>query len=164
VIGMARVSGPHAVNRDLPETFQELRVIQTGGQLFFAFLFSIAFAPGFSSLSDTQRVLYGWNLFVVASATTVLVAPAAFHRWNFGMGMRRQLLVVTHLMAAAGLVLLALGLVLGLWLISSVVFPDSPPWLAYASAALLAISWIVVPLVLRQPRDGADEESRPDGR
>jgi hypothetical protein len=75
--------------------------IPTGGQLFFAFLFSIAFAPGFSSLSDTQRVLYGWNLF------------------------------------------------------------DSPPWLAYASAALLAISWIVIPLALREPRNRTQETDSP---
>ncbi|MDP1876232.1 MAG: DUF6328 family protein [Actinomycetota bacterium] len=126
---------------------------------FWYFCPTVAFAPGFSALSDGQRTLYGWSLFVVASATTVVVAPAAFHRWNFGMGMRRQLLVVTHVMAAAGLVLLACGLVMGLWLISSVVFPDSAPWLAYASAGILAISWIAVPLALREPRTRAQEEA-----
>jgi len=146
---MARVRGQHDVDRDVPEILQELRVVQTGGQLFFAFLFSVAFAPGFSELDDGQRLLYGWTLFVVASAITVLVAPVAVHRWNFGLGMRPQLLVASHVLAACGLVLLGAGMLMGMWLISSVVFPGSPAWLAVGSAALLVIAWIIVPLALR---------------
>ena len=43
----------HNVDRDLPEILQELRVAQTGGQLFFAFLFTVAFAPVLATASDT---------------------------------------------------------------------------------------------------------------
>lgn len=146
---MARLEGEHDVDRDFAEILQELRVVQTGGQLFFAFLFAVAFAPGFKDLDSGQRLLYGWTLFVVASAITVLVAPVAFHRWNFGLGMRPQLLVVTHVFAAIGIGLLAAGMVMGMLLISSVVFPESPAWLAAASAALAGIAWVAVPLWLR---------------
>jgi len=145
---MARVQGDHDVDRDIPEALQELRVAQTGGQVFFAFLFSVAFAPGFSELDDGQRILYGWTLFVVASATTVLIAPVAVHRWNFGMDRRPQMLVATHILASCGLALLAIGSVMGMLLISSVVFPDSVPWLAVGSAVLVTVSWLALPATL----------------
>ena len=47
--------GRHDVERDIPEILQEVRVAQTGGQLFFAFLFSVAFAPGFDDLDAHCR-------------------------------------------------------------------------------------------------------------
>jgi hypothetical protein len=147
---MSRLRGPHDVDRDLPELLQEVRVAQTGGQLFFAFLFSVAFAPGFAQLSGGQRALYGWDLFTVATAITVLVAPVAVHRWNFGYGMRPQLLVVTHVLSVIGLSILAVGLVLGLTLIGSIVFPGSPPWLAGSSAVVILVFWIVVPWLTRR--------------
>ncbi len=153
---MARLDGEHDIDRDFAEILQELRVVQTGGQLFFAFLFAVAFAPGFKDLDAGQRLLYGWTLFVVASAITVLVAPVAFHRWNFGLGMRPQLLVVTHVFAGIGIGLLAAGMVMGMLLISSVVFPDSPAWLAAASAVLAAVAWVVVPLWLRVARSDSN--------
>ena len=160
---MARARGEHDVDRDLGEILQELRVAQTGGQLFFAFLFSVAFAPGFTELDGSQRLLYGWTLFIVASAITVLVAPVAVHRWNFGRGMRPQLLVATHVLACCGLVLLAVGLAMGMWLISSVVFPDSPAWLALGSAALAAFAWVVVPLGLRLAQAPTADDRRDGG-
>ena len=142
----SRIRGRYDVDRDLPELLQELRVAQTGGQLFFAFLFSVAFTPAFESLSDAQRLLYGWDLFVVASATTVLVAPVAVHQWNFGRGLRPQLLVVTHVLTAVGLILLAIGLLLGITLVATVVFPDAPFWLPSASAVLLLSAWVALPV------------------
>ena len=154
---MARLDGKHDIDRDFLEILQELRVVQTGGQLFFAFLFAVAFAPGFKELDGDQRLLYGWTLFVVASAITVLVAPVAFHRWNFGLGMRPQLLVVTHVFAAIGIALLAVGMVMGMLLISSVVFPYSPGWLPGASAVLVVVAWVVVPLWLRVARQDSSE-------
>ncbi len=154
---MPRAEETHDVDRDIPEILQELRVAQTGGQLFFAFLFSVAFAPGFQDLDDHQRLLYACDLFVVASASTLLVAPVAIHRWNFGLGLRRSLLIATHWLAAAGLVFLAAGLILGLWLISSVVFPASPAWLAIFSAVLIIAAWLVLPLaILRTKRPRSD--------
>lgn len=138
--------GRHDVERDIPEILQEVRVAQTGGQLFFAFLFSVAFAPGFDDLDGQQRLLYACDLIVVATASTLLVAPVAIHRWNFGRGLRPQFLVAAHWLACAGLVFLAVGLVLGLWLISSVVFPGAPAWIAIVSAAILVLAWLVLPM------------------
>lgn len=142
---MSRIRGGHDVDRDLPELLQELRVAQTGGQLFFAFLFSVAFTPVFGELSSAQRLLYGWDLLVVAAATTVLVAPVAVHHRNFGHGRRPALLVVTHVLSIVGLVLLGIGLLLGIALVATVVFPDSWLWLPAASLGVVLLAWVAVP-------------------
>lgn len=159
---MSRVRGDHDVDRDLPELLQEVRVAQTGGQLFFAFLFSVAFAPGFQSLSQGQRTLYAWDLFVVASAVTVLVAPVAVHQGVFGRGLRPALLVTTHVLTLLGLGLSALGLVLGLALVASVAIPDAAGWLPAASGALLVICWVGLPSVVS--RTGHRWHVRDSGR
>ena len=159
---MSRIRARHDVDRALPEFLQELRVAQTGGQIFFAFLFTVAFTPAFSTLSDGQRDLYLWTLFVVATSGTALIAPVAVHQWNFGRRMRSQWLIVTHLLASAGLALLAIGMVLGLALVSSVVVPDGPLWVPLGSAAMLLALWVVLPLALRLRRIRSLADARAD--
>ena len=139
----------HNVDRDMPEIFQELRVAQTAGQIFFAFLFSIAFTPAFSSLTQSQRVLYGWDVFAVTASVAFLVGPVAAHRINFGRRVRLQLLVLTHVMMLIGLGLLMVGIILGVTLVSTVVFPGTTWLLPVACATVLVVSWIGVPTGLR---------------
>lgn len=143
---MSRVRGPHHVDRDIPEFLQELRVAQTGGQIYFAFLFSVAFMPTFEELDDMQRALYSWNLLVVALSGAVLVAPVAVHQWNFGQGLRPQWLAMTHVLALVGLALLGLGIVLGVTLVSSVVDATATYWLPVSVAAALVGCWVLLPL------------------
>lgn len=146
---MSRLRGSHHVDRDIPEFLQELRVAQTGGQIYFAFLFTVAFTPTFEHLSDEQRALYWWDLLVVGIAGAVLVAPVAIHQWNFGEGMRPQWLVVTHVLALLGLALLGVGMTLGMALVSSLIYPDGNPWLTLVTAVALVLCWLVLPLIVR---------------
>lgn len=146
---MSRIRGPHHVDRDIPEFLQELRVAQTGGQIFFAFLFSIAFTPTFEGLSESQRTLYAWNLLVVVLSGAVLVAPVAVHQWNFGRGLRPQWLVMTHVLALVGLLLLGVGITMGMALVASVIGVGADLWLPVAAAAALAVCWLLLPLVVR---------------
>lgn len=146
---MSRISGAHHVDRDVPEFLQELRVAQTGGQIYFAFLFSVAFMPTFSDLTEQQRTLYAWDLLVVAVSTAVLIAPVAVHQWNFGRGLRPQWLVMTHVLALVGLGLLGIGMTLGMALVGSVLHPDGDTWLALSAAAALVLCWLGIPLVVR---------------
>jgi hypothetical protein len=163
---MSRLRGAHHVDRDVPEFLQELRVAQTGGQVYFAFLFSVAFMPTFEQLSDGQRTLYAWALLVVALSSAVLVAPVAVHQWNFGRGLRPQWLVMTHVLALLGLALLAVGMTLGMTLVASVIAPHGEVWLPVATAAALVVCWLVLPLVVRVrgsawPVTGVDDDADP---
>jgi hypothetical protein len=146
---MSRLRGAHHVDRDVPEFLQELRVAQTGGQVYFAFLFSVAFLPAFAELSDGQRVLYAWNLLVIAMSSAVLVAPVAIHQWNFGRGLRPAWLVMTHVLALVGLALLGIGVTLGMTLVSTVISPGGPLWLPVATATTLVACWLILPLIVR---------------
>lgn len=160
---MSRLRGAHHVDRDVPEFLQELRVAQTGGQVYFAFLFSIAFMPTFEGLSDGQRGLYAWNLLIVALSIVVLVAPVAVHQGNFGRGLRPQWLVMTHVLALIGLALLAIGMTLGMTLVATVIHPDGDLWLPASTATALVACWLVIPLVVRLrgsdwPVSGVDQD------
>jgi hypothetical protein len=128
---------------------QELRVAQTGGQIFFAFLFTVAFTPVFTAADAGQKLLYGWDLFVVAASVAFLVSPVAIHRVNFGRRIRPQLLAVIHAVTLIGLGLLAVGVVLGVLLISTFVFPESFAWLPVGAAAVIVVCWFAIPWGLR---------------
>lgn len=142
--------GEHDIDRAMSESLQELRVVQTGGQIFFAFLFTVAFTPVFTSASDGQRVLYEWALFIVAASVACLVAPVATHRLNFGRRIRPHLLTALQIFTMLGIALLALGIVLGVLLISTFLFPDNSfHWLPAGVATVLVVCWLIVPLVLR---------------
>lgn len=144
---MSRMRGSHDIDRDLPEFLQEMRVTLTGAQVLFAFLFSVAFAPRFTELDDGQRTVYGWTLIVMVASITCLVAPVAVHQWNFGRGLRPAILVVTHVSTIVGLGLLAAGMVMALWLISAVVFPDSSAWIPMSAGVIMVLGWVGLPVV-----------------
>lgn len=134
----------------MSEVIQELRITQTGGQIFFAFLFGVAFTPVFERADDGQRTLYAWALFVIAVAVALLITPVALHRLNFGRRIRPQLLVATHAFATAGLAVLGLGIVLSMLLIATFVLPGQTLlWLPIGVAVVLVVCWLVVPLALR---------------
>lgn len=142
--------GQHDVDRAMSEALQELRVVQTGGQIFFAFLFTVAFTPVFADASDEQRHLYEWALFVVAASVACLVAPVATHRLNFGRRIRPHLLTALEVFTMIGIALLALGIVMGVLLISTFLFPEERlRWLPVGVALVLVVCWLIVPLILR---------------
>ncbi|MFD5702608.1 DUF6328 family protein [Streptomyces lasiicapitis] len=67
-------------DRNFTELLQELRVTQTGVQILFAFLLTLAFTPRFPSLDTMQRATYVTTLLVVvdvAASRTGAIAAAA---------------------------------------------------------------------------------------
>ena len=139
----------HQVDRAMQELLQEVRVVQTGGQIFFAFLLSIAFTPRFGEATEAERVVYGCDVVALASSMALLVAPVAVHRLNFGRRIRPALLTVANALAIAGLVLLLVAIVLSVALISLVVFPESAWVLPVITGGVLLACWVVLPVVIR---------------
>ena len=66
------------------ETLQEVRVAQTGAQILFGFLLSVAFTPRFATLPGFDKTLYTITVVLGACATGALIAPVAFHRYLAG--------------------------------------------------------------------------------
>ncbi len=70
-------------DRNFGELLQELRVTQTGVQILFAFLLTLAFTPRFPSLDTMQRATYVTTLLLAVVAAALFTAPAALHRSLF---------------------------------------------------------------------------------
>ena len=66
-------TGPERDDRNLIELLQEVRVVQTGVQILFGFLLTVAFQPKFEKLSSFQKDVYFGTL--VAAATTLMIRP-----------------------------------------------------------------------------------------
>ena len=66
-------------DRQFGELLQELRVVQTGVQVLFAFLLGVPFASRFTTLDSGQRLLYFVALILSGLSVILLLAPTA-HR------------------------------------------------------------------------------------
>lgn len=108
-------------DRNFSELLQELRVIQTGVQILFAFLLTLAFTPRFPGLDAVQRGTYMATLLLAVLAAVLFTAPAALHRALFRRGAKRKIVDVSSRLAAAGLAVLALALTGAVLLVESLV-------------------------------------------
>jgi hypothetical protein len=96
-------------DRSFVELLQELRVTQTGVQVLFAFLLTLAFTQRFTSLDDVQRADYVVTLLLAMLAAALFTAPAAVHRVLFRQHAKRRIVDVSSWLARIGLVVLALA-------------------------------------------------------
>lgn len=106
-----RGEGPlRRADRNMIELLQELRVAQTGIQILFAFLLSLAFTERFRDIDTFQRWVYVGTLLCSVVTAGLLVAPAAAHRVAFGKGVKPATVRFGHRMFALGLLALAITL------------------------------------------------------
>jgi Family of unknown function (DUF6328) len=143
------------LDRNVDEMLQELRVAQTGVQILFAFLLTIAFQQRFSEVTTYQRSIYVTTLLLISGATALLIAPVSFHRIVFRQRQKRTLVEATHRLATGGLVLLLLAICGAVLLILDFVLGTRAALIGTAGVALwFVLFWYVIPLrVRRQPSD-----------
>jgi hypothetical protein len=139
------------LDRNYGELLQELRVAETGVQILFAFMLSIAFQQRFQTLDDFQRTVYVITLLFCTLSIAVLVAPVAFHRLVFRKGLKEELVKITSKLALAGTSLLLLAVLSGVLLIFDYVVGRG---FAAVVTGLLAVVflglWLVLPLSQRK--------------
>ncbi|CBG74793.1 MULTISPECIES: DUF6328 family protein [Streptomyces] len=105
--GTARNETPlERADRNFSELLQELRVTQTGVQILFAFLLTLAFTPRFPDLDTFQRVTYVTTLLLAVLAATLFTAPAALHRSLFQQNAKPAIVRVSSRLATAGMIVL----------------------------------------------------------
>jgi len=139
------------LDRNFNELLQELRVAETGVQILFAFLLSIAFQQRFDTLEAYQRAVYVITLLSAAVAAVLFIAPVAAHRILFRRRVKDELVGWTSQLAATGLVFLIVA-VLGavLFVIAVVVNLATSVIATGALAVLVVFVWYVLPLRLRR--------------
>jgi hypothetical protein len=135
------------LDRNYGELLQELRVAETGVQILFAFMLSIAFQQRFQTLDDLQRTIYVITLLFCTLAIALLVAPVAFHRLVFRHGLKDELVKITNRLALAGTSFLLLAVLSGVLLILDYVVGRAFAAVVTAVLAVLFVSlWVVLPL------------------
>jgi Family of unknown function (DUF6328) len=134
------------LDRNYAELLQELRVAQTGVQILFAFLLTIAFQQRFTMLSSVLRGLYVGTLLCSAIAAALFIAPVAVHRVVFRRHLKQELVGWTGRLAAFGLVFLALAVLGSVLLIVDVVSGPVAAWILTALlACVFAWLWYLLP-------------------
>jgi Family of unknown function (DUF6328) len=138
-------------DRNLVELLQEARVVQTGVQILFGFLLTIAFQPKFEKLSSFQKADYLGTLVAAATTLIMITAPSSWHRLLFRQGDKEHLVKVANRFMVLGLATLGLTMVGVVMLLSDIAFPT---WLTVlvTAAAVIACSvlWYVLPLARRR--------------
>ncbi|WTJ79617.1 DUF6328 family protein [Kitasatospora sp. NBC_01539] len=129
------------------EMLQEVRVAQTGAQVLFGFLLSVAFTPRFASLDDFDAHLYVATVVLGACATGTLIAPVSFHRFLAGHGLKPALIRIASRMVSLGLTLLAatIGCALLLLLRTATGDPALSGALTAVVLAWFTASWLLLP-------------------
>ena len=143
-------------DRNLVELLQEVRVVQTGVQVLFAFLLMAPLTPGFAHLGPVHRAEYFLTLALAGASAILLIAPTAFHRVLFRLGDKEYLVTVANRLTIAGLATVAMSMVGAFVFVADILFGM---WGAVATGGAAAIAcavlWAAVPLgAARSSRKG----------
>lgn len=138
---------PQTLDRNFHELLQELRVTQTGVQLLSGFLLTVPFSDRFTTLDDVQLAAYVVVFCGSLLATSLLVAPVAFHRVLFRRRQRRLIVEAANWCALGGLAVLALVTSGILFLVIDLVASRTVAAASLGCALVLfCVVWMAVPL------------------
>ena len=145
------------MDRNWNEILQELRVTQTGTQIFTGFLLTIAFQSRFSELTTFQVRVY---LILVAAAvlTTALgLAPVNLHRSMFREGAKMIIVQTAHVIVRIMVVGVAVMLIGTVLLIFDLVVDRRAALIIAGVTLLVLIILAALPVALRSSRRGEDK-------
>jgi hypothetical protein len=146
-------------DRNLVELLQEVRVVQTGVQVLFAFLLMAPLTPNFHRLGAVRHAEYFVTLTLAGAAAVLLIAPTAFHRVLFRCGDKEYLVTTANRLTIAGLTAVGMSMVGAFAFVADVLFGS---WAALLTGGLAGLSclvlWALVPLsrrrsITRGPRE-----------
>lgn len=151
------------LDRHWNELLQELRLAQTGTQILFAFLLSIAFTNRFQDADAFTHDVYAITLVASALAAGLFLAPVSFHRIVFQQQMRDRMIPIASRMTTAGLVFLTLAINGGILLAIDVVLDRRTAIITVTGVLLwFILFWYVLPTWIRRTsRPGPDDDSDP---
>lgn len=139
-------------DRNLVELLQELRVVQTGVQIVFAFLLGVAFTSRFPQLDTFERITYVVTLLLTVVSSAVFATPVALHRGLFHLGVKARIVSLSARLAEIGMVFLALALSGAVLLLMDVVLGRTAAiTITAATFVMFAGLWFILPTALRRP-------------
>ncbi|MFE4372594.1 DUF6328 family protein [Streptomyces sp. NPDC056835] len=149
---LSRETPAERADRNLLELLQELRVVQTGVQIVFAFLLGVAFTNRFLHLDHFERGTYVVTLLLTVVSSAVLATPVALHRGLFHRGAKIRIVALSARLAEIGLVFLALSLNGVVLLLMDVVLGlTAAVTITALTLTMFTGLWFVLPRALRRP-------------
>ena len=137
-------------DRNLVELLQEVRVVQTGVQVLFAFLLMAPLTARFPQLGPVRHAEYFLALSLSGLSAVLLMAPTAFHRVLFRRGEKEYLVVIGNRLTIAGLATVGLAMVLALVFVADTLFGRIEALLTGGvAAAICLLLWAILPLARR---------------
>ena len=148
-------------DRNFTELLQELRVVQTGVQILFAFLLTLPFSSRFPAVLARDRVAYVVTLLASAAAAILLIAPVSYHRLVFRQNRKPELVLTASHLAAAGVACLMVAIIGAVFVVMDVVTGLVGACAATAAVAVGCVGlWYVLPL---RRRAGPADQGTADG-
>ena len=153
VHGHRRETHHERLDRNLVELISELRVVQTGVQILFAFLLIVPFSNRFPGGNPFDRWVYVITLLLTGAAAGLLIAPPSHHRLLFRRNDKHYLVFTANQLMIAGLGCLALSMTGGVLLVSHVLLgTGAAVVLAAGMLAFFIVLWYGLPLRRRRNR------------
>ncbi len=138
------------LDRQYGELLQEMRVLQAGVQILFAFLLTLAFSSGFAKVTTLERDIYLGTLVAAALAAACIIGPVPFHRFVFRRGMKADLITATTRYVAFGLAFLLVAMMGAVLLVLDVLVDRAIALTVTGLLAAVFLSlWLVIPLRAR---------------
>lgn len=135
---------------NLTDMLGEMRVLLPGAQLLSAFLITVPFNSGFSSIVMLEKQVFLVTFLLAISSLILLSAPAVQHRLIRPLRDRARFKQFATRQIIAGSVTLSLALVLATHLVLSEVFGNTVGSFAAGFVALLVVVfWWVLPRFLK---------------
>jgi len=147
------------MDRNWNEILQELRVTQTGTQIFTGFLLTIAFQTRFSELTTFQVRVYLVLVISAVLTTASGLAPVSLHRSLFRKGAKMIIVETAHIIMRITLVGVAVMLIGTVLLIFDLVVGRGVALVLAGATLLVVIILAVLPAVLRSGRRNQDKIS-----
>jgi apolipoprotein N-acyltransferase len=139
------------LDRHWIELLQELRLAQTGTQIFFAFLLTIAFTQPFRDADRFTHLVFAGTLITSAIAMGLFLAPVSFHRLTYQQKVRDKMLPIAGGLTIVGMVFLVIAIAGGLLLALDVVLGRNEAYVVVAVVvAIVLVSWYGLPAWVRR--------------
>lgn len=145
------------LDRQWLELLQELRLAQTGTQILFAFLLSIAFTEAFQRADTFTHDVYAGTLVASALAAGLFLAPVSFHRIVFERKVRDKMIPIAGKMTTAGMAFLVLAMSGGVLLALDVVLNRTTAVIIVAVVLTwFIVFWYVLPTYVRRTSENEE--------
>jgi hypothetical protein len=148
------------MDRNWNEILQELRVTQTGTQIFTGFLLTIAFQTRFNELTTFQVRVYLILVIAAVLTTAFGLAPVNLHRALFRKRKKMTIVQTAHVIMRITLVGVAVMLIGTVLLIFDLVLDRSAALVAAGATLLVLIALALLPSVRASNRSTESPEAQ----